>query len=318
MLGENSKKTKKRKKRAIATVFFRFSHRDKDGHTIKNQQQSTICELIKSDIMSKQNQMYDERQYFVSTNEDGEEEDKSDLNDNLNYHSTTYIPYYDRIPLTNDDELDKEYDFLVNDDTNEGDSLLISSMSPKTPEKDNLFLEAPSVNLPKSESFSRFTPIVAGDSKIMSSIQIMFVARMLPPLFRMREWQKIYSVDTDGVSLQTFYKNAKNNSNCVLFIEDEMHYKFGCYTTAEWAVHKHFYGTGESFLFTFRDTEEDIECYKWAGYNDHIQFSDEKSIAIGGADGKFALYLRNNFSDGVSNKCRTFDNEILSHKEDFE
>jgi predicted lactoylglutathione lyase len=55
-------------------------------------------------------------------------------------------------------------------------------------------------------------------------------------------------------------------------------------------------------LFTFKDTEEDVEFYKWSGHNDHIQFSDENSIAVGGADGKFALYIRNNFYNGVSNK----------------
>lgn len=136
----------------------------------------------------------------------------------------------------------------------------------------------------------------------MTDTQIMVIARLLPPLFRMREWRKIYSVDEDGVSLQTFYKCAHNHSNSLLFIEDSKGFKFGAYLTEEWKVHKHFYGTGESFLFTFKDNEEDVEFYKWSGYNDHIQFSDESSIAVGGADGKFALYIRNNFYHGVSNK----------------
>ena len=55
-------------------------------------------------------------------------------------------------------------------------------------------------------------------------------------------------------------------------------------------------------MFTFRDSEEDIEFYRWSGLNDHIQYSDHTSIAVGGADGKFALYLRSNFLHGVSNK----------------
>jgi predicted lactoylglutathione lyase len=71
-------------------------------------------------------------------------------------------------------------------------------------------------------------------------------------------------------------------------------------------------------LFTFRDTEEDAEFYKWSGYNDHIQFSDDKSIAIGGADGKFALYIRNNLYNGVTNKCKTYNNEILASSSEFE
>jgi len=161
-------------------------------------------------------------------------------------------------------------------------------------------------------------PTCNGESVIMSDTQIMIIARLLPPLFRMREWSKVFSVDEDGVSLQTFYNNSKTYSNNILFIEDTNGYKFGAYNTEEWSIHKHFYGTGESFLFTFRDSAEDVEFYKWSGYNDHIQYSDEVSIAVGGADGKFALYLRNNFLDGMSNKCHTFKNEILSSGEHFQ
>lgn len=152
----------------------------------------------------------------------------------------------------------------------------------------------------------------------MTNTQIMVIARLLPPLFRMREWSKIYSIDEDGVSLQTFYRNAKSYSNSILFIEDTKGYKFGAYLAEEWGIHKHFYGTGESFLFTFRDTEEDVEFYKWSSINDHIQYSDETSIAVGGAEGKFALYIRNNFLDGMSNSCKTFENEILASDEHFQ
>lgn len=136
----------------------------------------------------------------------------------------------------------------------------------------------------------------------MSKTQIIIIARLLPPVLRLREWTRLFSVDSDGISFQTFYKNARDYSNTLLFIEDTNGYKFGAYCTEPWNVHKYFYGTGESFLFTFKDTEEDIEFYKWTGYNDHIQFSDLYSIAVGGADGVFALYLRNNFYNGVSSK----------------
>ena len=63
----------------------------------------------------------------------------------------------------------------------------------------------------------------------MSDTQIMSIARLLPPLNRMREWKKIYSVDEDGVSLQTFFKNAAGYTNSLLFIEDNGGYKFGVY-----------------------------------------------------------------------------------------
>jgi len=171
--------------------------------------------------------------------------------------------------------------------------------------------------LPKTESFNRFKPNLADESKIMSETQMMLIARLLPPLFRMREWVKLYAINVDGTSLQTFYKNAHGSWNTLLLVEDTNGYKFGAYWWEEWSTRKYFYGTGESFLFTFKNTEEDIKVFKWTGYNEHIQFSDDSSIAVGGADGKFALYLRNSFLNGVSNPCKTFDNCVLSSKEDF-
>ena len=114
-----------------------------------------------------------------------------------------------------------------------------------------------------------------------------------------------------------FYKCAKKQDNTLLLIEDTNGYKFGGFVNQEWKIHKHFYGTGEAFLFTFKDTDEDVQFYRWTGFNDHIQFSDSTSLAIGGAEGKFALYLRNNFKNGVSNPWKTFDNCTLSSHNDF-
>jgi hypothetical protein len=44
---------------------------------------------------------------------------------------------------------------------------------------------------------------------------------------------------------------------------------------------KHYYGLGESFVFTFKH-EEDIEVFNWTGENNKFQNSDETSITIGG------------------------------------
>lgn len=83
-------------------------------------------------------------------------------------------------------------------------------------------------------------------------------------------------------------------------------------------LNKHFYGTGESFLFTFKDTDQQMDIYKWAGHNDNIQYSDSESIAMGGDKGKHAFSLRNYFTSGTSHKWGTFQNEVLSSEEYFE
>lgn len=324
--GKNSKRRmRRRRKRPIATVFFRFSHRDKDGNPLRNKNQSSIVEVIKNDIVQKQKKFKMEEEKEIQQLEDEIRKESEELNKEaeiLNkedepkqpevpkktskfeaYQSNTYIPYYDKIPRETNDLGDDEFELINVEDALESKSEPSESNFEKIEfeERKSSFDPKP-LRLPKYENLHRFVPIMSEKSKIMSELQIILIARLLPPLFRTREWKKVFSVDEDGVSLQTFYKNAHNYSNAILFIEDDGGYKFGAYTTEDWAIHKHFYGTGESFLFTFRDSEEDIEFYKWSGYNDHVQYSDEESIAVGGADGKFALYLRSNFYQGMSNQ----------------
>ena len=321
---ENQKvENKKSKRRAIATVFFRFSHRDKDGNFLKNKEQSSIVELIKNDITfkSKLHQIKEEEM-----KNQGKSPEESDEYDSSKYYfsknqSITCIPYYDKIPRDESWGINEEdYDLLLDIDGNDS---LVKNKSFEEEKEQYVEEEVKKTedeiisSLPKSESFSRYRPNLADDSVIMNETQMILIGRLLPPLYRMREWVRLYSLSVDGVSLQTFFTNAKGSWNTLLFVEDTKGYKFGAYLCEEWSTRKHFYGTGESFLFTFKDTEEDIKVFKWTGYNEHIQFSDDTSIAVGGADGQFALYLRNNFLNGVSNHCKTFDNWVLSSKEDF-
>jgi hypothetical protein len=168
-----------------------------------------------------------------------------------NYQSTTYIPYYDKI-TTSAIEADNEY-CLIDDDDLEGiDKSKKKKQKEHEEEKDKL-----AIKLPGTESLVRFVPIKER-SYVITETQSILIARRLPPLFRMKEWKRLYCMDEDGVSYQTFYNNAKDHSNTILLIMDALGSRFGAYCTEDWAVHKHFYGTGESFLFTFKDTKEDI------------------------------------------------------------
>ena len=107
----NNKKKKKRRfsrKKAVATVFFRFSHRDKDGKTLKNKDQCSIVEVIKEDVARKQkifgNSNYADFQskLELEKQDSNKDEPESPIDQNeeakvVDYQSTTYIPYYDKI-----------------------------------------------------------------------------------------------------------------------------------------------------------------------------------------------------------------------------
>ena len=235
------------------------------------------------------------------------------------YSSITWIPFFEKIPEEIKQNSQIVYDSLLN--VEESSSIIEKQFEEK---KEVQFIEESkdsaeeiALALPQSEKINRIMPTLSEKSSIMSETQLIILARLIPPIFRAREWLRLYSIEIDGVSVHTFYKWARNFEKTLLLIEDTNGYKFGAFASQEWKIHKHFYGTGETFLFTFKDTEEDIKYFRWTGANDHIQFSDSTSIAIGGSDGKFALYLRNNFKSGVSNDCKTFDNWVLSSHNDF-
>jgi hypothetical protein len=48
-----------------------------------------------------------------------------------------------------------------------------------------------------------------------------------------------------------------------------------------WHQTLHYYGGGESFVFTFHD-EDDIKVYRWTEKDERFQFSDERCVAVGG------------------------------------
>ena len=49
------------------------------------------------------------------------------------------------------------------------------------------------------------------------------------------------------------------------------------------------------------------------------QYLDKSCLGIGGDtdEGRFALYLGNDFYKGSSNRTRCYNNEVLSHNKDF-
>lgn len=163
MLGEGSKKKRRRHKRAIASVFFRFSHRDKDGNYLKNKQQSSIVNLMKQDIINKRN-VLDGKTNTSETNQTSEEEKESPLEiEYVTHQSATYIPYYDKIPLDTAESLEEDEFELLNDESPSSDRLSViarskSTDSPIAEERKNSMDPAP-ISLPKSENIDRFKPI---------------------------------------------------------------------------------------------------------------------------------------------------------------
>ena len=79
-----------------------------------------------------------------------------------------------------------------------------------------------------SLSIPTFCPFHKGEeSKIISETQAIMIGRLLPPIIRMREWERLFSLDVDGVSLKTFYSNVHSHTATILVIQDSNGWKFG-------------------------------------------------------------------------------------------
>ena len=89
-------------------------------------------------------------------------------------------------------------------------------------------------------------------SEILSEDMLMQLGSKISPLLRMRPWEVIFRINTDGVSLRTFYNNAQKYNPTILLIQDTNGTVFGAVVSEQWQPSKHFYGTGEAFLFTFK------------------------------------------------------------------
>ena len=105
-------------------------------------------------------------------------------------------------------------------------------------------------------------------SEIMNEFQISTIIDYFPSLYKSMNWKLLYSLNRDGVSLQTFFEKCKKQTTTLLVIRDTNKWVFGGFCTEAWRPSgTKFFGTGENFLFTFKNRNTPI-VYKWTGVDD--------------------------------------------------
>ncbi|XP_022244295.1 oxidation resistance protein 1-like isoform X2 [Limulus polyphemus] len=153
------------------------------------------------------------------------------------------------------------------------------------------------------------------ESDILTEEHCKKLALHLPPRAEGYPWTLIYSSSKHGFSLKTLYREMlKFETPVILVIADTEKTVFGALTSCSLKISEHFYGTGESFLFTF---SPELKCYHWTGDNMYFIKGNKDSLAIGAGDGQFGLWLDGDLFHGRSHKCKTYENETLSTHEDF-
>lgn len=181
-------------------------------------------------------------------------------------------------------------------------------------------------------SFSQGPELVAGDVErpLLREAMAALLSDYLPVVLRVAgnvEWRLAYTPKVHGVSIQTFYRMLGTDATTVLIVRDSTGNVFGGFGTQPWTpggLHG-FFGTGESFVFSFgaaaaEESHLQLRCYTWCGHasNQFFQYADHEYFAMGGgAEGRHALAIKDDFLHGFSHRSSTFENAPLSSQEEF-
>lgn len=116
-----------------------------------------------------------------------------------------------------------------------------------------------------SECIPDYMPVLDSfnQSNILPPLGFLMLQLHLPPLLKMREWTLVFSIDRDGCSMHTFYAEVEqyfeNNSlaeETIMLVQDQRDSIFGCLSMEKWRNSSKFYGSGENFIFKFRDSRQ--------------------------------------------------------------
>ncbi|XP_021003589.1 nuclear receptor coactivator 7 isoform X2 [Parasteatoda tepidariorum] len=158
-------------------------------------------------------------------------------------------------------------------------------------------------------------PELLTPSKILNDDQLLEISKHLPAR-AMNPWELIYGTTDHGFSLKTMYRAmSKYDSPVLIVVVNRSDVMFGAYLSHTLRLSDHFYGTGESFLFTF---SPEFKVYNWSGENDYFIKGNTDSFIVGSSEGHFGLWLDDDLFRGRTNSCQTFANEPLCPDEDFE
>ncbi|CAH0392968.1 unnamed protein product [Bemisia tabaci] len=148
-------------------------------------------------------------------------------------------------------------------------------------------------------------PDLIGVTEILSEEHRKQLCRHLPARAEGYMWTLVFSTSQHGFSLNSMYrKMSRIESPILLVIQD----------TEGNVISDHFYGTGESLLFTFCP---EFQVFNWTGDNMYFIKGNNESLAIGAGDGKFGLWLDGDLYQGRTEPCNTYGNEPLSPQQDF-
>ncbi|KAM6163378.1 TLD domain-containing protein 2 isoform 1-T1 [Rhynchocyon petersi] len=156
---------------------------------------------------------------------------------------------------------------------------------------------------------------LAEASQVLGALEMRQLNLHLPRRVTGHSWSLAFCTGRDGFSLRTLYRRMEGHSGPVLLVlQDQDGQMFGAFSSSTIRLSKGFYGTGETFLFSF---SPQLKVFKWTGSNSFFVKGDLDSLMMGSGSGRFGLWLDGDLYHGGSHPCATFNNEVLARKEQF-
>ncbi|KAK6303704.1 hypothetical protein J4Q44_G00261580 [Coregonus suidteri] len=104
------------------------------------------------------------------------------------------------------------------------------------------------------------------------------------------------------------------STSTLTVIRDNYGQVFGAFCPTTLRISLSYYGTGHTFLFSF---SPQLQVYEWKFSNSFFVKGSPDYLAFGGGGGLFGLWLDDGLIHGRSQRCDTFDNDVLSSSDDF-
>ncbi|CAG0915193.1 unnamed protein product [Notodromas monacha] len=152
-----------------------------------------------------------------------------------------------------------------------------------------------------SNTDDEFIPELVGDSEIFNMQQRKHLIRVIPARCQGYPWRLGFSTSRDGFSLASLYRKMECVDSCVLLmIQDTQHNVFGALLSDAPTLQDHFYGTGESFVFSFTPPRVEEKAEETEPENgdaigkevEEIAVAEEESVEcgkLGAAEGELEI-----------------------------
>ena len=170
---------------------------------------------------------------------------------------------------------------------------------------DDLLNQLPAINLKNRKADVR---------KVLTLNIAESLRQYFPTTFEIsNSWKMMYSLDRDGSSLNTLYRNMAVYSTeemkhgFVLIVQDTSDCVFGIFFTDPLKIKKNYFGTGESFLYWI-DLKSVAHVYPSTGKNDYYILCQPDMLAFGGGGNGFGLSFNDSFQKCMTAQCDTFNN----------